>query len=275
MNTINTLTIGDIKEKLSKAFEGGDFEVMMTLIGKGADMEELNPEIIALATAAKGRLDVINFLESEDIRKKRVDALVRASYNGKLEVVRFLVELGANPAEEYYYPLHLAVKAGHLEIVKYFFRNCFNFKKVPMKIKYLKCAIENENLEMLSYLLRQGIDIGEYQSVIQWAASSNRLDIIKIFSEAYEFGALGNLMMSIAAHNNNISIVEYLDEQGYDMSSTYKFMMYESIEKGYLGILKFLGKKGVTAKGDDYALSLAEKRSNAEIIRYVVGQEVM
>ncbi len=69
----------------------------------------------------KNQLEIIKFLVSlgADIRAKNDYAVRLASENGHLEVVKYLVSQGADIRAKYDYAVRLASQKGHIEVVKY------------------------------------------------------------------------------------------------------------------------------------------------------------
>ncbi len=84
--------------------------------------KEANIHIDDVRLASKnGHLEVVKYLVSlgANIRSENDFALKYASRNGHLEVVKYLVSLGANIHADYDYAVKYASQNGHLDVVKY------------------------------------------------------------------------------------------------------------------------------------------------------------
>ena len=114
---------------LYAAADAGDLARVMLLVEQGEDKNQISGghEGTALSVAAfKGYLDVVRYLVEQGADMEKADRhdftpLLTASCNGKIEVVQYLLEQGAdrdkadNTGST---SLHYAAQCGHLEIAK-------------------------------------------------------------------------------------------------------------------------------------------------------------
>ena len=114
---------------LWNAANAGDLARVMLLVEQGEDINQVggHSKDTALGRAALvGHLEVVRYLVEQGADREKTDTngwtpLLNASYNGHLEVVRYLLEQGANrdKANNFdYTSLHYATGLGHLETVK-------------------------------------------------------------------------------------------------------------------------------------------------------------
>ena len=95
------------------------------------------------------------FLQLYAFRDDNDDALRQASRNGHLEIVKYLIENGANIHAENDYALRWASNEGHLEVVK--------------------------------YLIKKGTDVhAENDHALRWASGKGHLEIVKFLIENHE-----------------------------------------------------------------------------------------
>ena len=147
-----------------------------------------------------------------------------ACYSGCLPLVKYLIEkCECDPTRpeggyEHKTPLIVAIKANHLEIVKYLSR----FKvPCPTRIDPLHHAVNNQNLAMVKYLIKS------------FHCDPNRLSPISLSSTRLV------APLHIAAQVGDLSIVKYLLSQKCDpgiMSYAIHFAAYN----GHLAVLKYL-----------------------------------
>ena len=131
--------------------------------------------------------------------------LIKASQNGYLEVVKYLVEQGANVSTNNDYSLRMASRYGHLEVVKYLVdqganvhaRNddALRWASRYGHLKIVKCLVEqgasiynehdlilaiiNEHLEVVKYLVEQGTNIhAQNDRALRFARKNGHLEII-------------------------------------------------------------------------------------------------
>ena len=117
--------------------------------------------------AATGKLDIVQECIRQGVDKNaknmnRMTALHIASWNGNLEIVKYLIETCHVDKEAKNNngrtALHCASANGHLEIVKYLIEKCRVDKEA--KNNYgstsLHCASANGHLEIVKYLVENG-----------------------------------------------------------------------------------------------------------------------
>jgi len=101
-----------------------------------------------------------------------------AAIYGSLEIVKFLIENGANIHVWNDWTLRWAARNGHLEIVKYLVEKGANIH--VMDERALHWAAENGHLEIVKYLVENGADIhagNDY--ALCWAAERGHLKVVK------------------------------------------------------------------------------------------------
>ena len=107
----------------------GDLQQVTLLVGQGADKNQVGGDFeeTALSVAAdNGHLDIVRFLVEQGADMEKIDncgwtPLLASSANGHLELVRYLLEQGANRDKESrngVTSLHWAAGEGHLETAK-------------------------------------------------------------------------------------------------------------------------------------------------------------
>ncbi len=106
-----------LNDMLVEMAKEGSVSGVSMMLSKGANIG------YALVRASdKGHLEVVKYLveQGADIHAKNDRALIFASQRGRLEVVRYLVEHGANIHTNNDWPLKTAITMGHFGVVKYF-----------------------------------------------------------------------------------------------------------------------------------------------------------
>ncbi len=118
------------------------------------------------------------------------DVLFWASRDGHLEIVKYLVSLGANIKAKYNQAVVYASENGHLEIVKYLVSQGADIKdRDNSAVIY---ASKNGHLETVKYLVSQGADIkAQYDSAVIYASRGRHSKTVRyLVSQGAKISAL-------------------------------------------------------------------------------------
>ncbi len=89
------------------------------------------------------------------LNRKQAEELQVAAWTGDVSRVKSLLARGANPNHPKYYPLHYACRNGHLEIVKAVVEAGADPKRRDDDGRYpVRCAAKWGHKEVLVYLIR-------------------------------------------------------------------------------------------------------------------------
>jgi ankyrin repeat protein len=193
-----------------------------------------------------------------------VDDLVRIVGNGNIEVVKMLLEKGADAAAATEYgktPLHEASKNGHLEIAMMLLEKGAD---AAAATEYgwtpLYEASENGHLEIAMMLLEKGADAAaatKYGWTPLYEASKNgHLEIAKMLLEkGADVTATtenGRTPLHAASENGHLEMAMMLLEKGADAAAATKYgwtALHEASENGHLEMAMMLLEKGVDTAG--------------------------
>ena len=117
-------------------------------------------EDIFIVVSQFGRLDSVKWFVEDlkvNIHAQNDSALIEASENGHLEVVKYLVEHGADIHTREDYALSLATLNGHFKVVKYLLEQGTNIH--AKNDRPLRWASVTGRLKIIKYLVDQGADI--------------------------------------------------------------------------------------------------------------------
>jgi ankyrin repeat protein len=183
--------------------------------------------ILLSTTIIDNRLNIIQyFVESGGVNIKAYDDL-NLIQTEPPHVIQFL-ENNLGP------PLLLAIGEGHLDIVKYLIEmGAIN------QPDYVYIAIENGNLDIVKYLVESSFDINQHQFLI-YAVMNNNLNIIEYFVDnGADIHTQNETPLYVAVDNENLDIVKYLVEKGARPDQAILDLAYNS---GYNNIYNFLRK---------------------------------
>jgi len=160
----NALAFADWRKvtPLYYAAEKGYIEIVRLLVRRGANIG-IDKSPLYVATA-KGHVHVVEFLLQQVADPSTVvnDLLITASGYGSTEVVRLLLERGANPNakdKDGETPLHEAAKNGHVDVVKLLLEKGADLNaRDYMGRTPLHYAAENGHVDVVKLLLEHGAD---------------------------------------------------------------------------------------------------------------------
>jgi len=132
--------------------------------------------------------------------------VIEAAKNSHLEVVKYLVTLGANISTENNHAVQLASRYGHLEVVKYLVTVGADVNSD--KIYAIQTASENGHLEIVKYLVTVGAN-NKYAVLL--ASGNGRLEIVKyLVNVSGNIGAYDKYAVQRASEYGHLEIVKCL-----------------------------------------------------------------
>lgn len=193
-------------------------------------------------------------IEAKDPNHKT--PLIKATENGHLEVVRVLLQKGANTAAKAgrYIDdgtaLHVAARAGHVEIIKLLLEFGADIEaKASRGARPLHWAVEDEKVDVVKLLLERNADINARRDYDQ------------------------ETPLKLTPENEGDDIFELLVENGADINIKGRLketVLLQAVAKGRAGMVKKLLEKGADIftrnEYNDTALHLA--------VTYVGGDEI-
>jgi len=157
-----------------------------------------------------------------------------------LQVIKELVEEGADIHVNLEFPLRWAVMNGHLDIVKYLveegadihvFNDCA-----------LKLAAELGYLDIVKYLVEQGANIhARDDAALRWAAFYGKFDVVKyLVEQGANIHADNDGPLRWAAANGHLDEVKYLVEQGANIHANNDEALRQAITNNHFDVVRFL-----------------------------------
>ena len=226
------------------------------------EADDMNVLLEALFLATKlGNLQIVKCLveNGADINQKggylNETVLMLASDKGDLNLVKYLVENGADVNEEdkdESTPLLLATDSGDLEKVKYLVENGADVNAVNnINQTALHLASENGYLEIVEYLIKNGADVNA--RCAHWYDNFTPL--------------------ICASDSGQFEPVKYLVEHGADVNAKDKnnnTALVLALEKGHLEIVKYFVEIRAENKSNATELLLASRGGDLERVKYLV-----
>lgn len=190
-------------------------------------------------------------------------ALHEASSNGHLEIVKFLVENGADVQSEDNYSLRWAVIEGHLEVVKYLVSR--GADQFAYDSHAIKTATLYKNYEIIEFLME---NITDQKHILLSLCKTGDLELVKKY---INFLNKDEIALGIAADKNHFNIVEYLINNGYDVQYSNNIALTLASDSGHLEMVKYLVSKGASVDdNDNYAIEAASDKGHLKIVKYLL-----
>lgn len=251
----NTINYG-----LDWAYEYGNLEMVSYFLGKGANPRFNNSNSIGVACehySSNIYGDIIKTLidHGADIEKNNGYAITTAAIKGNLELVKFLITRGANFHVKNENPLGWAAKNGHIKIVEYLLKKGAIAEANNL---VLQESIINGHTEIVKILLQYGAQViqNHKTSYLGHAVSLNRTDIVKLL-----FDFVPNLnvnpkgengfmdVLTWASYNGNLELCVFLVNRGADINSEKGRPLQAAIYQKHSSIVKYLISIGVNQIG--------------------------
>lgn len=199
----------------AKSYVGDDgfFDAIQYFIDRGDGPFSLAGSLLS-ESAKHGHLDIVEYLLEQGVDEGQSDiALCFASSCGYLDVVKCLVEHGANIHAFDTVALRKAAENGHLDIVKYLFE-----QGADIHVKHdeaLEVSAKKGHLDLVKYLVQQGMDTKAISEAMWLSAFHGHLDVVKyLVEQGADIHTKDDIALCWAAIRNHQGIVEYLIAQG-------------------------------------------------------------
>lgn len=260
---------------LMVAAKHSSVEMIEYLISQGADINQksLDEKNIMFFAALGGNLNVVQYLMNNYGNIFDVDAqdsagrtaFISASYNGHLDVVKYLVECGADPYHKDNYQnsaLNASIIDGHLHMLQYFYEELKVLITESDWVKVLSTATSLGYVKILQYLDEQNIPLP-------------REVFIKACHRTFvQSAACGNYAMIKY-------IVEHYSEIDIDICDSYGYTaLLRSAEGGKLDVVQYLAAHGAGINKEhgatgNTALSFAAANGHFDVVQWFIEKSDM
>ncbi|EGG22320.1 hypothetical protein DFA_04438 [Cavenderia fasciculata] len=192
--------------------------------------------------------------------KSNPKAIVFASSNGFIDIVKYLHENGAEGGDYIIKAMDEAARHGHLEIVKFLHFN----RTEGCSTKALDGAAKNGHLEIVQFLDEHRHE-GCTQAAVYMASGKGHLDVVKYLCK-HRGERVSKRAMNDAAGNGHIDVVRYLHKHRTEGATTNA--MNQAAGNGHIEIVKFLSECRSEGATTD-AMDSAAERGHIDIVKYL------
>lgn len=209
------------------------------------------------------------YLDKYVVHKTRLNcALVDAVKYSHFEIVKCLIDKGADPMVDRNNPIKYATGNGDFEMVKYF-TDLGVLKSDTTDI--LNIAVKVGAVEVVRHLLECGLKVTHYS--VEWSVAHGYLDILKsLIEHGCDISFEDNLPFIRACYSGHLNIVKYLVGLGVDIKARNHQGIGWAARRGHIEIVEYLSKLGgdVTV-GDNDIIIYASKQNNFEMVKLLIG----
>jgi ankyrin repeat protein len=222
------------------ACEKGHLDIVKYLVWIGMDYSE---DVLVIG-AKTGNLELMNYFVSlgmsMDIRRCRHDIILNSSKNGHLHILKHFFKVSDNiPATEHCDSLRLAVKGGYLEVVKYL----VSLGAYVSNTYYgLSVAASSGYFEMVKYFCEVGVDVRtDHNKAFLKASTNGHLSIVMyLVSMGSEIRQYEDYALRNASMNGHLDVVMYLVSLGLDIHSCEDQAVKRASENGHYEVANYL-----------------------------------
>ena len=228
-------------------------------------------DIALIASSENGNLEIVKVLiqSGADIHAQDDKALSLSSLSGHLEIVKYLIENGADIHRSA--ALFMSSIRGHLEVVKYLIQNGADIH--AYNDEALVISSKNGHLEIVKYLIENGADIhADNDKALVMSSKDGHLEIVKyLIEKGVDIHAQDDRALILSSQNGHLEIVKYLIENGADIHADNDKALVMSSKNGRLRVVKYLIENGANIHADnDKAIMMSSKKGRLRVVKYLV-----
>ena len=198
-------------------------------------------------------------------------ALNKASENGHVEIVEFLLKNGADVHNEDDYSLTIASQNGYFDVVELLLENGAN---VHADNDYsIRRASANGFPKIVKILLENKADVhagNDYS--LHWASRDGHFDVVKILLKyGADVHSAVDFSLRTASENGHFDVVKILLKYGADVHSNIDASLRFSSKNGHLDVVKILLEYGADVHAyNDGPLRVAEYDHRDDIVKLLL-----
>jgi ankyrin repeat protein len=209
-----------------------------------------------------------NVNKVEISNKKFKNLGMKIDYDSSFLVYKFYIENKFKLTDLGIIVVKTAAETGNIEVIRYLLENGIDIHAYN---DYLICsAIGRKNLDLFKFLVEKNPCETYQKALLNNSAIYNYLDGVKHMVELFDI-RVRSIALTYAARFGNIEIVKFLKDHGAVISfNTDSALVWASLN-GHLNIVKYLVKNGAIINADNNnALKAASENGHLEVVEYLI-----
>ncbi|WUG43902.1 ankyrin repeat protein [Megavirus chiliensis] len=279
----------------------GHFNIVKYLVESGININGTDNYNPIRAACFNGHYNILKYLLQYGATSHTINlGLTGASMGGYLDIVKYMIDLGAEVNFYYGRSLNLACYNKHVDVVKYLLDNgsiinmsTSSLDSISNQFDIIKLLVERGldkksmnrilitacfclRLNIIKYLLESGADINTdnnkplLNAIQAGNYQDNKLVIQYLIENNSNIHTDNNESLNLACNLGQLEIVKLLVTHGADIYKCRNETLMEIFKKGYFEIIKYLVGCGIDIHTNiNEYLEIAEKNKHSHIIEYL------
>ena len=277
INLINDITDENLLIEICKFFLYKEDKEPVLFLIKNNKMPRLMSSKLFQFIINNNFLDLLFELDYNkfDIHTKDDFILRKISSEGRIDIVKFLVENGANIHAMNDSALKISSSYGHIEVVKFLVENGANIHADNNHALKHSCA--RGHLKIVKYLVENGASIHTNDDYVVIISSGfGHIEIVKFLIEkGANIRANNDQALRLSSKNGHIEVVKFLIKKELDIHADDDYAIRLSSFFGNIDVVKFLVENGANIHAkDDYTLRMSSVSCHIDIVKFLIYSDI-
>lgn len=189
---------------------------------------------------------------------------------GNMEIIKYIENIEKDFVCDVALTMYLAVRSDNLELVKHLFVDTeYDFVgEISGEWDVVESAAENENLEMMKYLINKGCSIMNFWELNTYMIECGNVDILEYVHTIYPEN--DKYVCINAAKNGNLKLLRHMIEHGFSWNP--KIIISEACKKSHNDIIKYVlsTKPKISCKKMTKILEKIIRHKDAELFEFII-----
>ncbi len=255
---------------LSIAASNGNMNLLKKLINNGM---YITPRVLVNA-CINGHIDIVLYLLEKteiDIHAKNDEPFREAAKNGHINIVKLLLEHGANQSADNDWALRWACDGGKIDVVELLL-------KAGSQVHYdndwaIRCSAGKGYIKIVELLIEYGGDIhSNNEECLLESVVRGHLEMLQfLYKNGGDININDGKLLGLAIEKNHIEIVKYLLDRNINVNANGGFPLKFAATNGLFEIVKILIEKGADINAENgYALRKSGANCHFNIVKYLI-----
>ncbi len=252
---------------LVKAVEDNNLDLVKILFETGADVTFVSGKCL-LKASTNNNLDLIKFLVDNGADANNRGAIVNAAIRGHLGILQYMFDTEPDNLSYVNEALYYASSYPRLDIIKFLVECGADIVKDPSIINH---ALTNYCFDNVYYLVDSGaiVDVHNEQAIL-WAASHAGVKMIQFLIDHGADVRTTGVFSNACAHNT-LEVIQFLYDYGADFMENEYYPFFAACRRADLDIVRYLIQIGAyDLETKRYILSIFASDERIELVKLLV-----